>query len=677
MSITPSTSWEFRTTGNIQNGAGFDAAFGGTDYSQQDSPQLSVTDATFSTGSTTVTSTGGGFTAAMVGNTMWFGAVAATHGWRQITAFVSSTQVTIDSNAPGTQTGDGFLKVGGANKVSNSGLGVPFVAGNKIWVKAGTYTLTSNSPTITAGSVTQPVTVEGYNTTRGDITTDPSLQRPVFAYGANTINLFKFNGTGGICRAIEFDNRTNATGQAAVVFVDPSAVNCVMENCVIRGMTAGGGLESVTVTGFRNTFRRNYVITGATTCDGMFLGGTGGSHAVVENHLTGGASPNSGSGITVDVGHHTIRNNIIQKFTSGVLVSSATLYAAHVQNNAFHRCTHGINLTNAGQGLVALPHLKGNIFSRLTNGVRYSPADISANTGAVQWAATNWDCNFFFTVTDSTNQLPAGNGDTTLTVDPFVDEANSDFTLNTTSGGGLTVRDSVCSALLPDGINTVHFTGGFDSSPTASSSATSYTAGMRSLWREATGEKYTTKVSDDTVDIYLDYGLQELNRILHYHLITDGGGVTLIAGTQSYDLTQDTVEVLEVYHNGVRLEKTSIDKLETRDRNWRNEAASFPKQWIHDAGSLILVPKPSDAAVAASSTLTIRRVNTPRAITTYGPEQLPTSEHRLSVMYGAYLWSASYPDSALAEARRQGYLEAFRMSVEAVKADYASRFVSR
>lgn len=61
MAIPSGAVWEVRTTGSDQNGGFFNASRGGTDYSQQDSPQLVLTGGACS-GNTTVTSATGGFT---------------------------------------------------------------------------------------------------------------------------------------------------------------------------------------------------------------------------------------------------------------------------------------------------------------------------------------------------------------------------------------------------------------------------------------------------------------------------------------------------------------------------------------------------------------------------------------------------------------------------------------
>ena len=71
MAITADAQWWIRTDGNDLNGAGFDSTIGGygTNYSDQATAQLTLTDlATSGAGSTTLTSATGGFTSAMVGN---------------------------------------------------------------------------------------------------------------------------------------------------------------------------------------------------------------------------------------------------------------------------------------------------------------------------------------------------------------------------------------------------------------------------------------------------------------------------------------------------------------------------------------------------------------------------------------------------------------------------------
>jgi hypothetical protein len=222
----------------------------------------------------------------------------------------------------------------------------------------------------------------------------------------------------------------------------------------------------------------------------------------------------------VDVGGNVIKNNVVQGFTYGLIFNNGTLCSGVVEQNVIHRNTHGLYIGNAAQGIVSVLNLRANIFSRNTNAIRYNPADISANTGAIQWARAAFDCNFFYSNGTNYSQLPSGTGDTTLTADPFTDEASRNFTLNAVAGGGQTVRDTVCSTTFADGINSSRTVAGFNPSPAPASDAASYTSSMRSLWREVTGEVHETPVPNSRVDVYLDFGLQEVNRHLHYHVTT-------------------------------------------------------------------------------------------------------------------------------------------------------------
>src|SRR5690348_11778766 len=132
MAVTAATQWELRTTAAATGGAMFDASFGGTDYSQQNSPQLTHNDGVIS--GTNLQSTLGGITSQMAGNGVY---ISAPNNWYQITAFVNTNNVTLD-RAPGNSSGNTY-NVGGAWLPSASGFNIPYVAGNKIWMGPGTY----------------------------------------------------------------------------------------------------------------------------------------------------------------------------------------------------------------------------------------------------------------------------------------------------------------------------------------------------------------------------------------------------------------------------------------------------------------------------------------------------------------------------------------------------------
>lgn len=165
MSIGAATVWRVRVAGNDANGAGFDSTISGaaTDYSQQDAAQLSVTDAACTTGTSTLTSVTGGFTAAMIGNAVRIS--AGTHfvtGYYFVTARASTNSVTIDRDpTDGTSATGGTAKVGGAaasvKRVANSlnATGDKVIPGNVVYIRGGgTNRPTSNDYTQTGSLIT-------------------------------------------------------------------------------------------------------------------------------------------------------------------------------------------------------------------------------------------------------------------------------------------------------------------------------------------------------------------------------------------------------------------------------------------------------------------------------------------------------------------------------------------
>src|SRR5689334_2231881 len=122
MTIGATTVWRVRAGGADTNGAGYDSgiASAGTDYTQQDAAQLSLTDlvcqVSDDAGRLKIRSATGGFTSAMIGNAL---RVSAGTGWTTgyyfITAVSSTNLCTVDrSPAGGADRTGGTGAVGGA-----------------------------------------------------------------------------------------------------------------------------------------------------------------------------------------------------------------------------------------------------------------------------------------------------------------------------------------------------------------------------------------------------------------------------------------------------------------------------------------------------------------------------------------------------------------------------------
>src|SRR5947209_15754292 len=117
MAISANTVFEIRTTGSDNNGGGFVTGASGTDFSQQDTAQVNIDNATITTSITTTTVTfSAGYTptAADIGNIVQFlTGTNVTAGFYQITAQTATTW-TLDRTplSAGTTT-NATAKMGG------------------------------------------------------------------------------------------------------------------------------------------------------------------------------------------------------------------------------------------------------------------------------------------------------------------------------------------------------------------------------------------------------------------------------------------------------------------------------------------------------------------------------------------------------------------------------------
>jgi len=203
MAIAAASVLEVQTGGNDTNGGGFVTGAAGTDYSlvagkrtAGDVTDISTTDAV-AAGTTTITSLTANFQTTIVGNIVYFqggtGSIAAT--WRQVTARASTTSITIDASIA-TSTGM-TMNIGGALLSPGIAHAVAAVSKNTVWIKSGTYSITSTTSNAAGGRVTQATTTiitRGYETTRGDFGARPLLQ----ASGISSTTLFTMAATGGL-----------------------------------------------------------------------------------------------------------------------------------------------------------------------------------------------------------------------------------------------------------------------------------------------------------------------------------------------------------------------------------------------------------------------------------------------------------------------------------------------
>lgn len=402
MAINAATIWEFRAaSGSATNGGGYANLNPGTsvDYSDQDSSQLSLSDcATSGIGVTTLTSVTGGFTAAMEGNVMYLHTgTNLVDGWYQITGYTDGNTVTLD-RAPDDGVGGvsaGDCEVGGALDILTDTFiddDNVVVAGNTIWIKNdGTMTLTGNISTDNAGTDTNVITIEGYNTSRGDNPT--STNCPLIACGANT---FDFIGKGWWLKHLR-GTTTEASG-ADLASTEGRVINCYFNN------SSG--------TANRNAFTLGSYM-GIFGCEGQSANGRGLSaafgsffHACYAHDSSSVGFACSGSGI---------RYVSCVADTCGYGVSVATSDHTTIISCTIYNCTNGVSGTTGNNA-----NIVNNIIDSCTTGVNWSNS----------YGSNHLDYNCWNNTTDTNNVIK---GDNAVTGDSgMTDPANGDFTI--TSG---------------------------------------------------------------------------------------------------------------------------------------------------------------------------------------------------------------------------------------------------
>ncbi len=434
MAISANTVLEVRGTGSDTNSGGFVTGASGTDWSQQDAAQYSVTDGV-TNGTTTITSATANFGTDVVGNLIYVqggtGSVAAA--WYEIISRTNSTTIVVDRST-GLTAGTGVtLKIGGALASPGQAGGIK-IAGNDIHIKSGTYTIGTGAVNTsgnkvsdtTGGSSTNPSRWIGYQTTRGDLGTKPILQA-----GGSTANIdiFAASATDITIDNIEVDgvSKTNVRGFNITTNVF-RILRCRARNCT----TIGFDLLST------NGFAAFCEATGcATTVAGFRVSGC--------NLFACVAHANSIPGFSCAGG----RAKFVACIAYGNTGASSDGFADGSNLADFVNCTaysngrHGFNL-GSGRG-----HTLYNCLAAGNAGYGYSTSAAAPDIVLVNCAGyNNTSGNYNASQVTNINSFQA------LTGDPFTNAAGGDFSLNNTAGAGAACRAAGMPGLFPAGLTT-------------------------------------------------------------------------------------------------------------------------------------------------------------------------------------------------------------------------------
>lgn len=432
MSLASDIVWEVRTTGADTNGGGFKASASGTDWTQQDSPQYSVTDAV-TAGTTTITSATANFGTDVVGNVLYIqgGTGSITAGWYEIVSRTNSTTIVVDRST-GLSAGTGAtLKIGGALATLNKLAALLTTSGNDAYVKATADYTTSTTITF-SGYIT---TIRGYTTTRGD-----NGQFTVKATAGSITIIQCLNSGCSVLNAIAdansqssiigFENGGNSAN--AAVFDNCKAVSC-QYGFSLSGSSKPGGAGAV-----------NCVADSCTSVGFAVQNGIALYNCWAKSCTTGIDNLGAASGPVVD-------RCLITGGTTGVRVGASGNVCSFVAINSVFYGQSGDGLRITTNTIAAQDLVVNNIF--------YSIGGYGINAatpnGSVASTYTAGGRNAFGACTSGQRNLfPAGPSDITLSADPFTNAGTNDFSLNNTAGGGAACRAAGFPGTIAGGLTT-------------------------------------------------------------------------------------------------------------------------------------------------------------------------------------------------------------------------------
>ena len=423
----PSTVTGCATTGSPTG------ATWGVDYSQSGSAFITFTDMIIGATTTQFTSVlnpvGKNFIGNIISVTSGTGftvqrvAVVSTSG---VTATCDKSLGTAASTGGNGRLGGCFASPGAAGSVG--------IAGHTYWINAGTYTMTSATANIAAGTFKPTggsngtfTWVEGYTTVRGDRAgTRPILK--VNAGVSTTVIVDLTTGTYNRCFWITVDGNAQTSSRGISSGTVSYVAHCTGQNCTNSAFVANANNSCATV---------DCSATGCSTQPAFLTtsGAVGVACVAYSNTVTGFSGADgkwvrclsySNSGASSDGFYSGSTRTMMFNCTSwgnGRSGFRSTTGNALVWTNC-------VAVNNSGYGFDSDATIG-------FNPILQNCADFNNTSGA--YTTTNFSAGLIF-------------GHITLTGDPFTNAAAGDFSLNATSGAGAALRAAGFPSVLPVGL---------------------------------------------------------------------------------------------------------------------------------------------------------------------------------------------------------------------------------
>lgn len=428
MAFNASTAWEVRTTGSDSNGGGFNTSSTGTDFSQQNSPQVSYTDLVIGATTTQLTSVTHPFVAADVGNIINItGGTGFTVQRVQINS-VSGVTATCDKTVGTAASIGGTGNLGGGLATVPTAFTLAAVAGMVIWIKTGTYTLTASvSPSVNMAII-------GYSITHGD-----NIQAATITTSTNGIVLISVPATQNFTLANLIFTNTAST-KAIGINSNSNTASINMSNCSMDGFTTAVSFSvSAIVMLYGCSFTNNTAI-------GVFCGVTAGGIVIVDSCYFY-ANVTSGINVSYQTESVHITRSIFAGGGKGIDLSNATTTRLH---GIITACTIADNSSDG----ITMPQTWGassspGSFLAIVSCILYGNLGFGVNCDATSPAQSLLRNNGVGSNTSGNYRAISSQNDATITATPF--NGMTDFSLNGVAGGGAVCRGVGYPGAFPGG----------------------------------------------------------------------------------------------------------------------------------------------------------------------------------------------------------------------------------
>lgn len=421
MAIAATAQWDVRTTGNDSSGGAFDGVSGtpGTDYSQQNSPQVVFTDLVIGATTTQLTSVANPFTSAYVGNiiniTSGTGFTAGRYQVLSVTTGVATMDRAVGTAA--STGGNGNLG-GSLLTVAASTAAAALVTGSGsipviINIKAGTYTVTSS---IAANqSSGQRFNLVGYQTTHGDNGT-----KPLITTATNSTDLIQITASFPITFTnLSFSNTagTRAIGLASVGGTYPTIQ---VQNCIFNGFTYH----------IKGDNSGNTASYGDIT-NSVFLNATTGNIALWWDVEVYGCYFFGNAGVAINKTSNqanilSVKACVIAGGTKAIVIASAPTFIFIENNSLYGQSSDAISLGSTPNSFSNnIIYGAGGKGVNIGGSGNATPLSLYNNNAAGSNTGGNYDSTMYI-----------GLNYVTLTASPYTNTSTGDFSLNAITGGG-------------------------------------------------------------------------------------------------------------------------------------------------------------------------------------------------------------------------------------------------